>query len=114
MAKIKATEPMPTIDVQMPLNPYHTAVKLAASGETVSLPIAFDHPELGRAAGLIIEMKSIGIDEITRLQDFRIKVEGRTGKTCDIELLKHHVQIYFTYSEADEDVNKYRKARKIR
>ena len=113
MGKIKATEPMPPVDAEMPMNPYHTAVKLAASGETVGMPVAFDHPELGRAAGLIVEMESIGTDEITRLPDFRIKVEGRTGKTAEIELLKNHAQIYFTFSEADEAVQKYRKAKGI-
>ena len=75
------------------------------------MPVAFDHPTYLRAAGSIRTMQPLGRDNRHDLPDFKIEVEGRTGKRMTIYMLEHHGQIYHTFSEADEDVLKYRKAR---
>lgn len=114
MAKApKATMPLEPIDSELPKNPYRTALERLGRGDLIDMPMAFDHPDLARASGSIISMKSLGKDDHD-LEDFEIVVEGRTGKRLTVKLLEHHVMIYHTFSESDEDVAIYRKARGLK
>lgn len=98
---------IPPIEVEPRNCAYDKAVREGGAG----MVIAFDHPTLLRAAGSISSMKSLGRDNRHDLPDFEIEVLGRTGARLTIKMLEHHGQIYHTYSEADEDVSKYRTAR---
>lgn len=111
MAKRIATIPLEPVDIELPICAYRKAVKASQDGGIVDMPCAFNHPILTRAAGTIKTMVPLGSDNIQRIPDFDVEVVGRSGKTASIKLLSNHVQIYHSFSEADEDVRKYKKAR---
>lgn len=114
MAKKEEPEkPIPPIPAEPRIWAYDQAVERAEKGKPIDKVIAFDHEEFGRSSGDIAEMIPLGRDNKHDLPDFDILVRGRTGKTARIKMLEHHGQIYHTYSEADEDVVRYRKAREI-
>jgi 5,10-methylene-tetrahydrofolate dehydrogenase/methenyl tetrahydrofolate cyclohydrolase len=112
--KYKATKPLEPIDVELPVNPYLKAVAAAKAGKDVDMPCAFNHPILTRAAGTIKSMVPLGSDNVQELPDYDIEVVGRSGKTISVKLLANHVQIYHSFTEADEDVTKYNKMRGIK
>ncbi len=94
----------------MSVNPYHRAVALAKQTDDVDMPIAFNHPTQIRAAGSIRKMVPLGKD-CRGIEDFDITVQSRRGATMQIKLLEAHGQIYHSFTEADEDVAKYKQAR---
>lgn len=100
-------EPIPD---ELPMDPYAVALKRLKAGRPIELPCAFNHPEHLRAAGTIKIMRSLGKD-FRGLPDFELTVQGRSGKTIEIKMLEHHVQIYHSFADADVDVAQYRKAR---
>lgn len=110
----KATEPLPTIDSELPPCPYAVAVKLAESDQAIEKPITFDHPDLGRVAGIIVKMEPMGLDPVSRIPDFKVTIDGRRGMRVTVNLLESNGQIHHTFTEADEAVEKYRKARGIK
>lgn len=112
--KHKATKPLEPIDVELPVNPYLKAVEAAKAGRDVDMPCAFNHPILTRAAGTIKTMVPLGSDNPQKLPDYAIEVVGRSGKTASIKVLANHVQIYHSFTEADEDVTKYKQMRGIK
>ena len=108
----KATQPLDPVQIEAPIWAYDKAVKRAKAGEPINMPCAFDHEEHLRAAGTIVSMKILGADNRQKLEDFELQVKGRvSGSVVTVKLLAHHVQIYHSFSEADEDVEHYRKAR---
>lgn len=98
------------VELPMSVNPYHRAVELSKRTDDVDMPIAFNHPTQIRAAGSIRKMVGIGLDS-RGIPDYDITVQSRRGATMQIKLLEAHGQIHHSFSEADEDVAKYKQMR---
>jgi hypothetical protein len=112
--KHKATKELEPVDIQLPVSAYLTAVKLATMSDNVDMPVAFDHPTMHRAAGSIRKMVALGADNAQCIPDYDITVQGRRGQIIHLKMLAHHCQIFHSFTEADQSVTKYKRARNIK
>lgn len=103
----KADKPLEPVPIERAECAHDRAVRLAKEGRDIHLPVAFDHPKHGRAAGTLLRMRLLPYCAHTGLPDFVMTVEGRSGASIEVEMLASYAIIFHTFAEADANVAKY-------
>ena len=103
----KAELPLEPVPTNRPECAHDRAFRLAKEGRDIHLPVSFDHPKHGRAAGTLLRMRLLPYCTRTGLPDGIMTVEGRSGASIEVEMLASYAIIYHTFEEADANVAKY-------